>query len=317
MTGAPRVAAVGGGHGLSRALAALRRLDAWPTAVVTVADDGGSSGRLRRDLDVIAFGDLRMALVTLARNRPLADVLAHRFAHGELKGHALGNLVLLALAERAADPVAALLTASQLLECAGLVLPATATPVQLKARVGGRQVDGQVDVARTPGPAERVWLEPPDPPACDEAVEAILGADAVVLGPGSLFTSVIATLLVPGIADAVARTSATVVYVANVLTQPGETSGLDAQGHIDALHAHVPGLRLDAVILHDGPVPAGPGDGLGTAVPGTTAAVVRADVAARRSDGEVIGAHDPTRLSDALAHAIPARVGGGAEAAVE
>jgi uncharacterized cofD-like protein len=296
------VVAIGGGHGLARALAALRLLDVEPTAVVTVADDGGSSGRLRRDLGIIAPGDLRMALLTLARDEELASVLAHRFAQGELEGHALGNLLLVALAERSGgDFVAALDVAAALLDCAGRVLPATTTPVQLKATVAGEEVDGQVRVATATGRVERVWLEPGDPAACPEALAAIAGADLVVLGPGSLFTSVVATVLVPGVAAALATTSARITAVVNLTTQPGETTGLSCRAHIDRLLDHLPGCRLDAVVVHDGPAGVGGGAPLG-GLDGHRAVrrVVRADLASRDDAGRPAWGHDPARLAGAL-----------------
>lgn len=298
----PRVVAVGGGHGLARALAALRRLSVEPTAVVTVADDGGSSGRLRQDLGIIALGDLRMALLTLARDRELAEVLGHRFRRGELEGHALGNLLLVALAELAdGDFVGALQRAERLLDCAGRVLPSTTAPVHLHACVAGREVGGQVRVASVGRRIERVWLEPGEVEADRQAVAALTGADIVVLGPGSLYTSVIASLLVPGIRDAVARSAARLVYVANLRTQPGETDELDAVAHVDALLRHVPGLALDAVVLHDGAVPEGAGDPLGDLDHPAVAHVVRADLAERHADGQVGWGHDAARLAAALA----------------
>ena len=301
-----RVVAIGGGHGLARGLQALQLLDVEPTAVVTAADDGGSTGRLRRDLDIIAPGDLRMALLTLARNRPLASALEHRFARGQLEGHALGNLLLVALAEqRDGDFLAALDVAAGLLDCAGRVVPSTAAAVHLKARVAGEQVDGQAQVATAAGPIERVWLEPADPQVTAEAAAAVGGCDLVVLGPGSLFTSVIANLLVPGLADALGSTSGSVVYVANILTQRGETTGLTAQQHVDALITHVPGLTLDTVILHSGPVGVGAGDPVGQDLDHPrVGAVVRADVVARDADGRPGLSHDPARLADVLAPLI-------------
>jgi uncharacterized cofD-like protein len=185
-----RIVAIGGGHGLSRVLAACRRMDVAPTAVVTVADDGGSSGRLRRDLGIIALGDLRMALLALAADSELAEVLAHRFARGHLEGHALGNLLLVALSERAdGDMIEALRVAERLLSCNGSVLPSTLEPVHIAARVAGRLVEGQEAITNSPGQLEAIWLEPHDPAACDDAVAAVQAADAIVLGPGSLFTS--------------------------------------------------------------------------------------------------------------------------------
>lgn len=299
-----RIVALGGGHGLARALLALRSRGHAPTAVVTVADDGGSSGRLRRDLGIIAPGDLRMALLALAGNDDVAALLAHRFERGELRGHALGNLALVALAERCGgDFVAALEQACRLLACHGRVLPATTVPVQLKARVSGAQVDGQARVTRATGRVERVWLEPESPPATPQAVAAIAGAELVVLGPGSLFTSVVAAALVPEIQAALRRTAARIVYVANITTQPGETSGLDAADHVDALLAHVPGLRLDAVVVHDGPVYDGRGAGVGglTTHP-DVGLVVRADVVSREQ-GRPVWGHDPERLGAALEQA--------------
>lgn len=303
MTVADRqVVALGGGHGLSRALAALRTLDIEPTAVVTVADDGGSSGRLREELGVIPPGDLRMALLTLARNRPLAEALTHRFQGGALQGHALGNLLLVALAERAGgDFLAALDEAGRLLDVAGRVLPASAEPVCLHGRVGGHDVSGQVRLAMAEAPIERIWADPV-PAASPAAVAALGRADAVVLGPGSLYTSVIAALLAPDLAAALAAVRAPVVYVANVRTQVGETSGLDLAAHVDALYRHVPGLRLDAVVVHDGPLADAPGRPLAPVLEDPRVGrLIRADVVARGADGAPAWGHDPVRLGAALA----------------
>lgn len=307
-----RVVAIGGGHGLARALAALRQLELAPTAVVTVADNGGSSGRLRRELGIIPPGDLRMALLTLARNRALADCFAHRFSRGPLEGHALGNLTLVALAEQTdGDFVAALDQFAALLDCAGRALPATQAQVEMRARVAGEQIDGQTQVATAQGRVERVWLEPGSPPACPEAAAALSTADVVVLGPGSLFTSVVATLLVPGLAEALASSPARVVYVANVLTQPGETGGLDAAAHVAALLDHVPGLHLDVVVCHEGPAPTGSGVPLGHEIDDPRVGeIVRADVVARDEEGQPVGAHDPERLAAVLASVISARTVG-------
>jgi uncharacterized cofD-like protein len=296
------VVGIGGGHGLSRALAAVQLLGEAPTAVVTVADDGGSSGRLRVEHGVVALGDLRMALFTLARHAELAPLFQHRFSGGELEGHAVGNLLLLALIEASGgDLVAALDRAGALLQCDGRVLPSTTEPIHLRAQVGDHEIGGQVRVATASEPVRRVWLEPSAPQACREAVEAIMAADLIILGPGSLFTSIVAALLVPGIGKAVTSSAADVVLVANLLTQPGETSDFDAAGHIEALIDHVPGLQLDAVLLHDGPTVHGSGHPLGTDL--SHPAVRRhvcADLALREPDGSVSGMHDPQRLADTL-----------------
>lgn len=296
-----RAVAVGGGHGLAGTLRALRMLDVEPTAIVTVADDGGSTGRLREDLGIIALGDLRRALLALAEHDELVALLDHRFGRGELEGHALGNLALLALVERHGDPVGALDELGRLLGCRGRVLPCTTDPVALHARVDGVEVGGQVRVATAEGCIEQVWLEPRAPVACADAVKALDEAEAVVLGPGSLYTSIVANLLVPGIAEALASTPARVLHVANLTTQPGETSGLSAQAHVEALLAHAPGVELDAVLVHDGPPGGGPGAPLGTTV--AHAAVrrtLRADLSGRRADGTITHGHDPQALARAL-----------------
>ena len=293
--------AIGGGHGLAPALQALLELGVEPTAVVTVADNGGSTGRLRDDLGIIAPGDLRMALLTLARNRPLADVLAHRFKRGELEGHPLGNLLLVALQEMAGgDALAGLEAAGRLLDAAGRVLPSTVVPVHLCARAGGQQVQGQVRVATAEAPIERVWLDPPDAPACEPAAAAIRAADVVVLGPGSLYTSVIANLVVPGIGRAVAETDARVVYVANLWQQPGEAAGLNLAGHVNALLAHAPGLHLDSVLVHDGPLPARARAVDGVLPHNVDAEVRCADLVARTAEGVPTWRHDPAQLGAAL-----------------
>ena len=297
-----RIVAIGGGHGLSRVLLACRRLEMAPTAIVTVADDGGSSGRLRRDLGIIALGDLRMALQALARDRVLADLLAHRFADGDLQGHALGNLVLLALSERAdGDVLGALRGAEALLRCEGSVLPSTTTPVQLSARIAGRRVEGQANVTAHSGHLDDLWLDPRDPPACPQALEAIWAADVVILGPGSLFTSVIANLLVPDVRRAVCRSGARLVHVANVQAPPGESAEMSLADHVRWLEDALDGRRLDTVIVHDGPPPAGSGAALRHGGGLGSDRVVTGDLLSRDEHGTVGRAHDPARLATALA----------------
>lgn len=310
-TTARRIVAIGGGHGLSRVLLACRRLGVAPTAVVTVADDGGSSGRLRRDLGIIALGDLRMALLALARAEPLAEVLAHRFERGHLEGHALGNLLLVALAEGTrGDVVAALRRAEAMLDCAGSVLPSTLEPVHIAARVAGARVSGQATITRTRGRLESIWLEPHDPPACADAVAAVEAADAVVLGPGSLYTSVIVNLLVPDLRRAVCATDARLVHVANVHAPPGETSHLSLGDHVEQLHAALARRCIDVVVMHDGPRPDGPGTPL---VPVAdldgVPDIVTADLLPRDDGRDVGAAHDPDRLAAALARALALATG--------
>ena len=292
-TALPRTAvAVGGGHGLARTLAALPEVVEEVAAVVTVADDGGSSGRLRRDLGVLPPGDLRMAVAAMARQRRLAQLLQYRFPRGELGGHSLGNLVLVALQDLVGgDLQVALDELCRVLEVPGRVLPCTTTPVVLHGSTGDVQVRGQAAVASTPG-LRRVWLEPRAPEVAAAVPPAIAAAELVVLGPGSLFTSLLPNLLVPGVAEALAATAAPVVLVANLREQPGETQGLGLRDHVEILRAHVPGLRIDVAVVHDGPSPTGGGAALdGHGLVGVVDEVVTTDLL-DGADG-----HDPQALA--------------------
>lgn len=255
----PRVVAMGGGHGLSRTLAALRLLDADTTAVVAMADDGGSSGRLRRDLGVLPPGDLRKALSSLVDDVDTSRWLEHRFGAGELAGHSLGNLMLVGLHQvLGGELVDALDRIGNLVGARGRVVPSTTDAVMLVADGDEGEVSGQATITRTCG-HRRVRLEPAAAAAAPEAVEAIERSDLVLLGPGSLFTSVLPNLLVPGIADALVEASAPVAMIANLREQPGETQGLDMPGHLDVLAEHLPKRRLDVLVTHVGPPPRGPG----------------------------------------------------------
>ncbi|HEV2071528.1 MAG TPA: uridine diphosphate-N-acetylglucosamine-binding protein YvcK [Acidimicrobiales bacterium] len=251
----PRVVAVGGGHGLSATLAAVRRYAGHVTAVVSVADDGGSSGRLRQAFAIPAPGDLRRCLVALGDPESAwAGYFEHRFDAGELEGHALGNLVIAALTSATGDFIAALDEAGRLVGCTGRVLPASTVPVVLKAQAACGSVEGQVNVSSA-GSISSVSLVPPDAPAPEEAVAAIAAADQVVLGPGSLFTSVLAAALVPGIHAALADTSAVTTYVCNLRPQLPETDGFDVAAHVTALEVH--GVRPDLVLCHPGALATG------------------------------------------------------------
>lgn len=253
MAGWQRAVAIGGGHGLARTLGALRTLAAHTTAIVTVADDGGSSGRLRRDLDIIPVGDLRRALLALAGDEVLTQIAAHRFARGELAGHPVGNLLLVAALERHdGDVPAALDELAGVFAVPGRVLPCSPSPLTLVANAGGQELRGQARIAKTSG-IERVWLEPTAPEANATVLAELRAAEVIVLGPGSLYTSVLPNLLVPEVARAIADHVAPVVLVANLREQPGETQGLTLEDHLAILAAHVPALRLDAVLVHRGP----------------------------------------------------------------
>ncbi|HEY2832104.1 MAG TPA: uridine diphosphate-N-acetylglucosamine-binding protein YvcK [Sporichthyaceae bacterium] len=258
----PRVVALGGGHGLAVSLTALRRVTDALTAVVTVADDGGSSGRLRRDLGVLPPGDLRMALAALCGDdewgATWSRVVQHRFrAAGDLHNHAVGNVLIVALWELLDDPVAGLDWVGRLLGARGRVLPMASVPLDITAAVAGLDpavpdritaVRGQFAVATTRGRVVNIGLLPPNPPACPEAVAAIREAEWVVLGPGSWFTSVLPHLLVPELAAALCTTSAGRAVALNLEAQQGETTGFSPQRHLEVLAEHAPDLRLDVVL---------------------------------------------------------------------
>jgi len=298
--GGPAVVALGGGHGLAAALRGIRRYASSVTAIVSVADDGGSSGRLRRDLGVLPPGDLRRCLVALANDELWSRTFEHRFAAGELDGHALGNLVLVALTDTTGDFTAALDAAGQLLGTVGRVLPATTEPVVLKAEVGVNgaaagdddddveEVEGQVAVQNSLN-IRRVELVPADASAPIDAIRAIEQADQVVLAPGSLYTSLLPVLCVDNLRAAIAATRGTVVQVANLRSQPPETSGLDGTGHLRAVRAH--GVRVDVFLSNAGGVLAVDDD----EVRGMGAVPVAARVASDRGL-----THDPERLAQAL-----------------
>ena len=260
-----KVVALGGGHGLAASLAALRRVVTDLTAVVTVADNGGSSGRLRREFGVLPPGDLRQALAALCGDddwgRTWARVLQHRFASdGEMHDHALGNLLIVTLWELLDDHVGGLDWVARLLGAHGRVLPMAVTPIDITASVRGLDlrrpgsvstVRGQVQVASTTGQVTAVRLEPEDPPACREALAAVAVADWVVLGPGSWFTSVIPHLLLRELGVALSTTSARVVVTLNLVPQPGETDGYGSAELLRILCEHAEpygGLRVHTVI---------------------------------------------------------------------
>lgn len=287
--------AIGGGHGTARALRALLHVVDRVTAIVTVADDGGSSGRLRRDLQVPPPGDLRMALTALAADSELRRLVTYRFERGELAGHSLGNLMLIALRELSGqDLVVALDRLAGLLDVPGRVLPCTTTPVTLHGRTADGVVRGQAAVAATPR-LQRVWLEPSDAAATPAALEAIRGADLVVLGPGSLYTSLLPNLLVPGVREAINEAEGQIVLVANLREQPGETEGMQLRDHLDALRDHLGHLSIDVLAVHDGAPPA-VGAPLRVEREALSSRVPRVETA-DLLDGD---AHDPRRLGELL-----------------
>jgi uncharacterized cofD-like protein len=253
-----RVTGVGGGHGLAVSLRAARLYADDIGAVVTVADDGGSSGRLTRELGIPPPGDIRNCLVALADESELARLYQHRFKSGALRGHTAGNLLIAALTEMSGDFASAVALAGELVGATGHVYPATNEVVSLRAQVQGGEVRGQVAVARTTSAIQAVYLEPASPTAHPEAVNAVCNSDQVILGPGSLYTSVIATLIVPGIRKALQTTKARRIFVCNSRMQEGETLGLDATAHVEAIYAHLGPYAVDTVVVqhpeldHDG-----------------------------------------------------------------
>ena len=253
----PRVVAIGGGSGLSVLLRGLKHFTANITAIVTVADDGGSSGRLRREMGMLPPGDIRNCLVALAEAEPLMQALfQHRFSKGELSGHSFGNLFIAALTEMTSDFQEAVRVSSKVLAVRGRVLPSTLENVVLCARLSdGTVVRGETAISRSRGRISSVYLDPPAPRAVPEAVDAIEAADVVVIGPGSLYTSILPNLAVPDIVEAVRRARALKVYVVNVMTQPGETTGYTAGDHVSAVLSVLGENCLDFVILNNQPVP--------------------------------------------------------------
>jgi uncharacterized cofD-like protein len=260
-----RAVALGGGHGLHAALSALRLITADVTAIVTVADDGGSSGRIRRELNVLPPGDLRMALSALAGTEPgqqaWAELLQHRLGGtGVLAGHPVGNLMLTALLERDPDPVQALARLAGLVGAVGRVLPMSPVPLDLVGEADRfdpsdptrtRRIRGQSSIAATPGRVVSVSLLPLGAPACAEAVDAVREADVVVLGPGSWFTSVIPHLLLRELGKTLANTAARLVVVLNLVPQAGETDDYEPHELLQLLQTHAQpfgGLPIDAVL---------------------------------------------------------------------
>ncbi len=314
---APRVVAIGGGTGLSTLLRGLKRVTANLTAIVTVTDDGGSSGRLRDEIDILPPGDVRNCLLALAEDESrLSDYFQHRFqSPPELAGHSLGNLVLVGLEQATGGFDRAIEAMSYFLNVRGRVLPATLSKTHLVARFAdGAVVEGESRIASDGRRIERVWLSSSPVPAYDRVLAAIDEADLIVLGPGSLFTSLIPNLLVDSIAGAIERSAAEKALVANLMTQPGETTGLSLSGHLAALDAYIPlrsfhllvvnsarptepllaGYRSEAAepVVDDLPTPNSYG-----------LVVVRQDlIGVADLAGKTTVKHDPDKLTRALVH---------------
>ncbi|MCA9805456.1 MAG: YvcK family protein [Cyanobacteria bacterium HKST-UBA02] len=259
----PRVAVIGGGTGLSTLLKGLKYFTSNITAIVTVGDDGGSSGRLRTELGVIPPGDIRNCITALADEEELVtELFSYRFEQGEgLEGHSFGNLFLTALYRiTEGDFLESVRVASRVLKSRGQVLPATLSAIQLVAELeDGRTITGESNITSAGGKIKRLLLQAGENQATPQALEAIMEAELIVLGPGSLYTSIIPNLLVPGIAEAIRKSKAKKLYVCNVMTQKGETSNYSVADHVEAilLHSGTPldaGFQLvDAVLVNDQP----------------------------------------------------------------
>lgn len=266
-----RIVAIGGGTGLSTLLSALKRharggqrepeagkpvLDL--TAVVTVTDDGGSSGRLRRDFDILPPGDIRNCMVALSEDEALlGQLFQQRFASGRgLKGHSFGNLFLTAMHQMTGDFAQAVKLSSEILAIRGRIFPATSANVVLEAVLAdGTVVRGESRISKSRQSIREIRLQPRECQPLCETLEAIAGADLITLGPGSLYTSIIPNLLVEGIAESIERSSALKVYFVNLMWQPGETINFSASRHVEAIHAHAKRKLLDCAVLNTAPIP--------------------------------------------------------------
>lgn len=252
----PRIVAIGGGSGLSNLLRGLRYYTSNITGVVTVSDDGGSSGRLRSAFNMPAPGDLSDCLAALSDNESeVSRLLEYRFERGnELKGHTFGNLMITTLTEVEGDFGKAIQTLNRILNLTGAVYPVTPEAVALTAyKTSGERVVGESNVRNVPGAVQKVTIEPSQPSPTPEVIQELLSADLIVLGPGSLFTSTIPPLLIPATRRALNSTRAKVVYVCNIMTEAGETDGFDAFDHVKAIFHHL-GRYPDIVVVNSTPV---------------------------------------------------------------
>jgi uncharacterized cofD-like protein len=305
-----KIVVIGGGTGISPCLSGIKHLTEDVTAIVTVADDGGSSGRLRKDYDMLPPGDIRNCLVALSSAEPLlADLFNYRFDDALLRGHAFGNLFLAVLTKLTGDFRQAIERARLILGVRGVVIPSTTQRVVLVAEHDdGTKSTGEQRISTSNKAIRRLLLRPTPPPVSAEIAGIVEDADLVVIGPGSLFTSLVPNLLVPGMPEAIARTRGKVVLVANLVTQPGETDRFSLQGHVGAIR-ELGGLkRVDFLLVHDGPVPADVEERYRASgaellrVGGTSdevlgARVIRADLA-HESDGRL--RHHSAHLAEAL-----------------
>lgn len=293
-----RVVAIGGGHGLAQALHATLDYADVITAVVSVADDGGSSGRLAPGLEMPPPGDIRRALLALSPDPSLwRQLMEFRFESADVEGHSLGNLMIAALTELSGDFEEALRTVGRLLGAKGSVVPVADRRLTLEATIDGTEVRGQVAVSETAGEVTSLRVLPDDVTPTRSALRAIESADQIVIGPGSLYTSVVAPLTVPGVAEAINEAPSRLIYVCNLITQNAETLGMSGEDHVTAVMEHG-GIRApDAVVVHDGPI---------TPPLGLSAVRIDDDAAIAVERADLLDAeapwpqHDPARLGAVL-----------------
>lgn len=310
-----RIVSLGGGHGLFQTLRAARSVTRLPIiAVVTVADDGGSSGRIRKELHGIPPGDLRMALAALSQagegDTDWEKILQHRFGgHGALAGHAVGNLLIAGIAESLGSMQEALDIVADLAGAQGRVLPVCLSPLDIEAEVAGlhdnprvmSHIRGQVAVASTPGHVRRVQLYPAQPKAHPEALTAIASADIVTLGPGSWFSSVIPHVLIPEISQGLSNTDATTVVFLNLAAEAGETAGFSTERHIQMLGQHAPDLRMDFVVADSHELRSSSDRrNVERAASQLGASVIFADVRKKDRNGHLSELHDPQKVAKVL-----------------
>ncbi len=254
----PHIAVIGGGTGLSVLLRGLKEYTSNITAIVCVTDDGGSSGNLRGQLGILPPGDLRNCLVALADTEPIMErIFNYRFKEGDgLAGHSLGNLLIAAMADLSGSFETGINEISKVLAIRGRVLPSTLENITLAAELqDGSIIKGESNISKSTKPIKRVYSVPASCTPLPQVLEAILDADAIILGPGSLYTSVIPNLLVPGIIEAIQKAEGLKIYVCNVMTQPGETTGYKASDHLRAIYYHSKPALVEAVIVNNGHIP--------------------------------------------------------------
>ncbi len=294
----PSVVAIGGGHGLSQALVGIQCYASRISAVVTVADDGGSSGRLLEGLDILPPGDLRRCLLALSSEPTLlGELFDYRFGSSDVGGHSLGNLILAAMADIFGDFHTGLQIAGEALGALGTVLPVSLQALILEAEVDGQLVAGQALISRTRGIFESIAVKPEGVEVNPPVLDAVAEADQIVIGPGSLFTSLIAALVVPGLAEALNRSDAQLVYVANLITQDGETLSMTLSDHVEALMSFT-GLKPDFVTLvNKRPIEVPPPFQVVTPVANMPVPYVEAEL---KDEGFAWPQHDPMLLGQAL-----------------